>query len=101
MIITATKNNMFRLVTDSLRGCNEIISMPDKRAVSLRQTDGGAYTMSWKKEPQSMVATLCQGEMGPELKIEVFELGRPVFKMKDCPSLWQLKKLGIIGKEET
>lgn len=99
--MNVTKNNMFRLVTNSLRGCSEIVSMPDKRSVSLRKTDGGAYTMSWKKEPQDMVATLYRGEKGLELEVEVFELGRSAFKVKDWPSPWRLKKLGIIREEET
>lgn len=95
-----TKNNMFRLVTNTLKGCNEIVPLPDKRSAWFQLTKVWAYTMSWGDYPKLMIATLYPIKKGPVLEIEIYESGRPVFRMTDYPSPWQLQKLGMIGKEE-
>lgn len=95
-----TKNNMFRLVTNSLRGCNEIVPLPDKRSVWFRLTEEGTYTMSWGDYPQRMIATIYPIKTGPLLEIEVYEQGRIASRLTEHPSPWQLRKLGMIRKEE-
>lgn len=99
MNITATKNSLFKLVTDQLRGQEMIVPAPAKKEVSFREAGDHAWIMSWRKDPQSIIATLKMDKNGPELAVEVFEYGLSAFLVKAPLSVSELRKRGMIGKE--
>lgn len=98
--VTATKNSLFKLVSDQLRRQEVVIPTPAKKDVSFRQAGDQSWVLSWRKEPQSIVSTLRVEKAGPELAVEVFEYGRSAFLMRVPLAYTDLKRRGMTGKEE-
>lgn len=98
MNITATKNSLFKLVSDQLKTQGVVIPTPAKKDVSFRQAGDRSWVMSWRKDPQSIIATLRVEQNGPELSVEVFEYGRSEFLMKVPLACSDLQKRGMAGK---
>lgn len=99
MNITATKNSLFKLVTERLRSQEMIVPAPAKKEVSFREAGDHTWIMSWRKDPQNIIASLKMEKSGPELTVEVFEYGLSAFLVKVPLSISELRKRGMIGKE--
>ena len=99
MNITATKNSLFKLVSDQLRRQEVVIPTPAKKDVSFRQAGDRSWVLSWKKDPQSIVSTLVAEKNGPELAVEVFEYGRASLTLKMPLAYAELRRRGMLGKE--